>query len=167
TITPHAQFSSSVGVLGCKINIDRVAYFPAYPLCTKYCVRVTANGRSVTLLHIDHSGGAHDISYDAWNYLVTGKSAREDPTYGGGIPGSWEYVENSECDDLIPTEGHKIPLSASTAVIWGLSCAPGTVQFWNIATAQCTLGVDEKCEPPPQGGNQPVCPSQLGTQNPL
>ena len=40
------------------------------------CVKVSANGRSVHLLHLDTSGGAYDISYDAWNYLNIGKSAR-------------------------------------------------------------------------------------------
>ncbi|KAH0006683.1 hypothetical protein KCU78_g12180, partial [Aureobasidium melanogenum] len=26
--TPHVEYSSSIGVLGCKINTNRVAYWP-------------------------------------------------------------------------------------------------------------------------------------------
>ena len=33
SITPHDSYSSSVGVLGCKINTDRVAYWPGAVSC--------------------------------------------------------------------------------------------------------------------------------------
>ena len=43
SVTPHDAYSSSVGVLGCKINTDRVAYWPSAVSCDKMCVRVSAN----------------------------------------------------------------------------------------------------------------------------
>lgn len=46
--------------------------------CTKICVHVTYNRRSIDLLRIDQSGGAY-ISYDAWVFLQTGQSARDNP----------------------------------------------------------------------------------------
>src|SRR3569833_2656431 len=81
--TPHDSYSSSVGVLGCKINTDRVAYWPGSVDCNNICVKLSYGGRSVHLLRIAQSGGAYDISYDAWNYLQTGKSATTDPITGG------------------------------------------------------------------------------------
>lgn len=65
--TPHEQYSSSAGVLGCKIDTNRVAYWPGPVDCDSICVSVSRAGRSVTLLRIDSSQGAHDLSYDAWN----------------------------------------------------------------------------------------------------
>jgi hypothetical protein len=85
SITPHDKYSSSVGVLGCKIDNNNVAYWPSPVDCDKICVKVTNGGRSRHLLKIDQSGGAYDISYDAWNYLAYGKSATEEPLLGGGV----------------------------------------------------------------------------------
>ncbi|CRK25298.1 hypothetical protein BN1723_018210, partial [Verticillium longisporum] len=84
SITPHDQYSSSIGVLGCKINTNRVAYWPGAPGCDDLCVKVSHGGRSLNLLRIDSSAGAHDISYDAWNYLAFGSSATDAPHMGGG-----------------------------------------------------------------------------------
>ncbi|RYC76603.1 hypothetical protein BFJ63_vAg20520, partial [Fusarium oxysporum f. sp. narcissi] len=53
------------------------------------------------LLKIDSSGGAHDISHDAWNFLKVGRSASEDPEQGGGIPMGYNYVHASNCNDLL------------------------------------------------------------------
>lgn len=30
-VTPHSQFSSSIGVLGCKVDTNRIAYWPVWP----------------------------------------------------------------------------------------------------------------------------------------
>jgi hypothetical protein len=60
--TPHDKYSSSVGVLGCKINTNRVAYWPGSVDCNNICVKLSYNGRSVNLLRIDQSGGAYDVS---------------------------------------------------------------------------------------------------------
>ncbi|CRK30913.1 hypothetical protein BN1708_018583, partial [Verticillium longisporum] len=83
--TPHEQYSSSVGVLGCKIDTNRVAYWPAAISCNDICVEVQHEGRKAKLLRIDRSEGAYDMSYDAWNYLYTGKSARDEPAVGGPV----------------------------------------------------------------------------------
>ncbi|KAI1415197.1 hypothetical protein F5Y13DRAFT_196552 [Hypoxylon sp. FL1857] len=170
-ITPHVQYSSSIGVLGCKINTNRVAYWPEQVDCNNICVKVSANGRDVHLLKIDHSGGAHDISYDAYNYLVTGQSATENPIAGGGVAATWEDAPMSECADLL--DGGKLPFAAVPATGWIYGCAADSwtaknYAAYNIADMVCTLGVDEPCTLPPLSeGNQPICPHQAGIQTPL
>jgi hypothetical protein len=165
-MTPHDKWSSSVGVLGCKINTNRVAYWPMTPDVTRFCVRVTHKGRSVNLLHIDKSGGAHDISYDAWNYLATGKSAKDAPHCGGGIDMQYEWVDNSECKDLIFDEGGRLPLSASNPDLAISAPEPKGkyVKLYNFKDLMCETGVDEACTLPnyAAGFNQAVCPSGLG-----
>ncbi|KAI4867278.1 hypothetical protein F4820DRAFT_214303 [Hypoxylon rubiginosum] len=164
SVTPHDKFASSLGVLGCKINTNRVAYWPEARGCDDLCVKVSANGRSVNLLVIDHSGGAHDISYDAWNYLVTGRSATDDPTQGGGIPATWEDVPMSECADLITEPTGRLAFSAPTGMNTVGSCL-GNAWFaenyvlYNIYTSQCTFGYDEVCT---LEGNLPQCGHTLG-----
>lgn len=92
-VTPHVYFSSSVGVLGCKINTNRVAYWREEVDCDNICVKLTNTiaSRSVTLLRIDHSGGAHNISYDVWNYLATGNPAAPGTTITGDAMGDLHY----------------------------------------------------------------------------
>lgn len=118
--TPHASYSSSVGVLGCKINVNRVAYWPMAVDCTNICVEVTYGSRSLHLLRIDQSGGAYDMSYDAWNYLQTGKSATEDPIAGGGVAMTYVNASASACNSLINTDG--LPLSAANSMNYLASC---------------------------------------------
>lgn len=174
SITPHDAFSSSVGVLGCKINTDRVAYWPSAVDCNKMCVRVSANGRSVNLLKIDTSGGAYDIAYDAYNYLVTGKSATEDPIMGGGVSATYEDVDMSECEDLLLTKDKSLAFTAANAMNFVTSCKETdswvgkNFSLFNIANSACTMGIDERCEYPDLNlGNQPTCPHQLGLQTPM
>ena len=159
SVTPHEQFSSSVGVLGCLINTNRVAYFPSSPSCDKPCVRLTdkEHGREVTVLHIDSSAGAHDISYDAWNYLKTGKSAKEDPQQGNGIDVEMEQItlDDSECKALLTGSNGKIPVMAKSPQ-WGMECPKDAVEFYNIGTSTCTTGTKEKCE---VSGDKVDCPS--------
>lgn len=171
SVTPHDVFSSSVGVLGCKIDTDRVAYWPGAVDCDKICVRVSANGRSVNLLKVDTSSGAYDIAYDAYNYLVTGKSAVEYPIMGGGISATFEDVEMGECKDLLLTEDKTLAFTAANSMNFVTSCKQtdswvgNNFSLFNIANSACTLGVDERCEYPNLGlGNQPSCPHQLGLQ---
>lgn len=76
---------SSVGVLGCKIDTKRVAYWPSPVSCTSLCVTLSNAGRTVPLLKVDQSGGAHDVSYDGWNDLVMGHAAIEALTAGGAV----------------------------------------------------------------------------------
>jgi len=46
-VTPHNYYSSSVGVLGCKINYNRVAYWPMAVDCDSMCVKLTWVPRKV------------------------------------------------------------------------------------------------------------------------
>jgi len=172
--TPHDSYSSSVGVLGCKINTDRVAYWPGSVDCNNICVKLSYGGRSVHLLRIDQSGGAYDISYDAWNYLQTGKSATTDPITGGTVAMDYEEVDASECADLILTPGSKLPLSASNSINFLSSClaqpnswVAKNYVLYNICDAICTLGFDEECELNLAVSNQPSCKHTLGLTSKL
>lgn len=172
SVTPHDSFSSSIGVLGCHINTNRVAYWPSQPGCNNLCKKVTANGRSVHVLHIDTSGGAYDISYDAWNYLNVGKGAAEEPTMGGGIAAEYEDAPMSECADLITTPDGKLPLMAANSINTYVSCPSGSwiaenSALYNIANSACTLGYNEVCKLDLAVSNQPSCAHMLGAQNPL
>jgi len=172
SVTPHDMYSSSVGVLGCKINTNRVAYWPQAIDCNNICVQVSYGGRSVTLLRIDQSGGAYDISYDAWNYLYTGQSATTDPVAGGGIAATYVNLPASECTSLM--QDGKLALSAANSMNYLASCLdqPGSwvadnYVLYNIQTPTCTLGYDETCTLDWPSQNQATCPHQLGLQTPL
>ncbi|KAH8817134.1 hypothetical protein F5884DRAFT_778523 [Xylogone sp. PMI_703] len=167
--TPHDSYSSSVGVLGCKINTNRVAYWPGSVDCNNICVSLTYAGRTVNLLRIDQSGGAHDISYDAWNYLYTGNSARSKPVAGGPIAMTYTNVDASECASLINTKDHKLPLSASNSMNFLSSCLAQPDSYvaknyvlYNILDAICSWGYDEQCTLNWPTANQPTCPHSLG-----
>ncbi|KAI0881032.1 uncharacterized protein GGS22DRAFT_173171 [Annulohypoxylon maeteangense] len=167
SVTPHDSYSSSIGVLGCKINTNRAAYWPSSPDCNNICVKVSANGRSVNLLKVDQSGGAHDISYDAWNYLSTGKNATEAPTAGGGLAATYEDVPMSECAHLLK-DGKHLAFAAANSMNFITSCSANTwvgknYALYNILNTQCTWGYDELCRmPDPSQGNQPICEHTLG-----
>ncbi|KAM0753268.1 hypothetical protein T439DRAFT_339029 [Meredithblackwellia eburnea MCA 4105] len=162
-MTPHEQYGSSIGVPGCKINVNRVAYWPSSPSCTDICVKVTnpTAGRSLYLLKIDQSGGAYDISYDAWSYLKTGQGASpsNNPT-GGGENWDYEFVDASNCGDLL--DDGKLPLMAYNSVNYLVSCLAQPSSFvaqnyvlYNIWNQFCTLGVDEVCTFDLATSNQP------------
>lgn len=172
SITPHDKYSSSVGVLGCHIDTNRVAYWPQQPGCDGMCVKVSANGRSVNLLQVDTSGGAFDISYDAWNFLNVGQGAKENPTMGGGIPAEYENVDMSECADLIKTPDGKLPLMAANSIGFFVGCGADSwvgknSALYNIQNSACTLGFNEVCTLDLAVSNQPSCPHVLGAQNDL
>ncbi|PTB68426.1 hypothetical protein BBK36DRAFT_1156688 [Trichoderma citrinoviride] len=169
SVTPHEQYSSSIGVLGCLINTNRVAYWPMGVDCNNICVKVTNGDRSLNLLKIDQSGGAYDISYDAWNYLGFGEGAEQDPHTGGGIPMTYEFVDASECSDLL--HDGKLPLSASNSMNYVASCM-SEPNSWvnknheliNMADPLCKYGYDEVCTLDLNVSNQPSCPHTLGAQ---
>lgn len=172
--TPHDKYSSSVGVLGCKINTNRVAYWPGSVDCDNICVKLSYEGRSVHLLRIDQSGGAFDVSYDAWAYLQTGKSATAKPISGGSVAMEYEEVDASECADLIYTKGSKLPLSASNSINYLTSCLSQPNSWvaknhvlYNICDAICTRGFDEECSLDLATSNQPSCPHTLGLTSEL
>ncbi|KAH7137610.1 hypothetical protein EDB81DRAFT_656241 [Dactylonectria macrodidyma] len=171
-MTPHEQYSSSVGVLGCKINTNRVAYWPRPVSCDDICVQVKYKDREVYLLRIDTSEGAYDISYDAWNYLGFGKSAMDDPQQGGGIDMEYKTVHPSNCKCLL--DDGKLPLSAATSMDYVASCVAKPTSWvsqnfllYNIYDPICKLGIDELCSLDLATSNQPTCPSGLGSQNEL
>jgi hypothetical protein len=168
SMTPHDQYSSSVGVLGCKINTNRVAYWPTSVGCDDICVKVSNEGRSVYLLKVDQSGGAHDMSYDAWNYLVCGKSADKDPQTGGGVTMSYETVHPSKCAHLL--DNGKLPIAAANGMNYIAACisepsswVAKNYQLYNILDPVCKYGVNEKCSLDLAVSNQPSCPSGLGS----
>lgn len=167
--TPHDSYSSSVGVLGCKVDTDRIAYWPGSVDCNNICVSLSYEGRSVYLLRVDQSGGAHDVSYDAWNYLYTGYSATSKPTAGGATAMTFENVDASKCAGLIHTKGSKLPLSASNSMDFLASClaqpdswVAKNYVLYNILDPICTWGFDEVCTLDWPTDNQPTCPHQLG-----
>ncbi|KAH7142333.1 hypothetical protein DER46DRAFT_630952 [Fusarium sp. MPI-SDFR-AT-0072] len=136
-ITTHAEYSSSVGVLGCKVDTNRIAYWPLDVGCDGICVKVSNEGRSLHLLRIDKSGGF-------------GASAIDDPQIGGGIQMSYEIVDTSECRHLLH-EG-KLPLSAANSMNYVSSCSnqptswvAQNYQLYNVNDPVCKYGVDEKC----------------------
>jgi len=172
--TPHDSFSSSVGVLGCKIDTNRIAYWPMVMDCNNICVQVTYNSRSVYLLRIDKSGGAYDMSYDAWNYLVTGEGASQNPTTGGATEMTYQNVDPSNCASLINTPGSKLPLSAANSMDFVASClqqrsswVANNYLLYNIEDAICSLGYDETCTLDLNVSNQPSCPHTLGLNTAL
>lgn len=120
--TSHEQYSSSVGVLGCKIDTSRVAYWPMSVSCEDICVKVSYQGRSVNLLRIDQSSGAYDMSYNAYNFLVTGKSAKENPITGGGVAMDYETVPADNCRGLIRSGNGSLPLSGANSMNYLSSC---------------------------------------------
>jgi hypothetical protein len=167
--TPHDSFSSSVGVLGCKINTDRVAYWPMSVDCTNICVQLSYGSRSVYLLRIDQSGGAYDVSYDAWNYLITGYPATSKPTAGGATAMQYTNVDPSKCESYISTSGHKLPLSAANSMDFLASCLAQTSSWvaknyvlYNILDSLCSWGYDETCTVDLTISNQPQCRHTLG-----
>ncbi|KAF2874271.1 hypothetical protein BDV95DRAFT_441101, partial [Massariosphaeria phaeospora] len=165
-LTPHTAFQATAGVLGCKVNVNRVSYFPIVPTCMTICMKITAKARSILVLNIGTSGGAWELSWDAWNYLNTGKNATENPTKNDGIPFQWQFVETTECAHLIYTEDGKIPVRAVDLAYYR-QCPNGTAQLYNIQSTQCTFGVDERCKEPQSGIDLAICPSQLGINTPL
>lgn len=172
--TPHEQYSSSVGVLGCLVNTNRIAYWPASVSCNNICVKLSYEGRSVHLLRVDQSEGAYDVSYDAWNYLKTGKSATEEPTTGGPLAMDFETVDPEECADLIKTDDGRLPLSASNSMNFLASClgeddswVGSNYQLYNVLDPVCSWGFEEKCDLDWPTANQADCPNALGTPSTL
>ena len=136
------------------------------------CVKVSANGRSVHLLQVDTSGGAYDISYDAWNYLKVGQSATTDPQMGGGFDATYEDAPMSDCADLIKSGDGKLAFSAANSMNYVSSCSANSwvgqnYALYNIANPTCNWGVDEVCTLDMNVSNQASCPSGIGSQKAL
>ncbi|KAH7183731.1 hypothetical protein BKA60DRAFT_603012 [Fusarium oxysporum] len=123
-ITPHIEYSSSVGVLGCKVDTNRIAYWPLDVGCDGICVKVSNEGRSLHLLRIDKSGGF-------------GASAIDDPQVGGGIQMSYEIVDTSESANSMNY--------VSSCISQPTSWVAQNYQLYNINDPVCKYGVDENC----------------------
>ncbi|EGU73543.1 hypothetical protein FOPG_19294 [Fusarium oxysporum f. sp. conglutinans race 2 54008] len=167
SITPRAEYSSSIDVIGCKIDTNRVAYWPDLVGCDDICIEVFNQGRSLYLLRIDTSGGDYGISNDAWNYLTNGESATEGPHESGGVDMNYEVVSVSKCESLM-TDG-KLPLSAANSMNYLTSCLSQPESWvarnhnlYNINDPACKSGVDEICHLDLAISNQPVCASGPG-----
>ncbi|KAK4177894.1 hypothetical protein QBC36DRAFT_123391 [Triangularia setosa] len=167
--TPHESYSSSVGVLGCKVDTNRIAYWPGSVDCNNICISLSYEGRKVKLLRIDQSEGAYDVSYDAWNYLYSGYPATEKPTAGGETPMEYEELAASECSELIHTPDGKLPLSAANSMNFLASCLEKDTWvgknhiLYNILDPICSWGHDESCDLDWPTANQASCPNGLGT----
>lgn len=169
--TPHDSYSSSIGVLGCKVDTNRIAYWPSSVDCSSLCIELSYDDRSVNLLRVDQSQGAYDISYDAWNYLYTGYSATKKPTSGGAVEMTYKAVDADQCSHLIKTKHGKLPLSAANSMNFLASCLDQNDSWvgenyalYNILDSICTLGYDEECELNWPTANQASCSHTLGLQ---
>ncbi|PNP73723.1 hypothetical protein FNYG_12913 [Fusarium nygamai] len=173
--TPHDSYSSSIGVPGCKVNTNRIAYWPYSVDCNNICIALTYQDRTVHLLRVDQSQGAYDVSYDAWNYLYTGYSATDKPTAGGPVEMTYSNVDASKCSDLVHTKKSKLPLSAANSMNFLTSCLDRNESTWvgdnyvlyNILDSICTLGHDETCELEYPAENQAKCPHTMGVPDEL
>lgn len=170
--TPHDMYSSSIGVLGCLVDTNRIAYWPTQPGCNNICKKITKGDRSVHVLHIDQSTGAYDISFDAWNELVYGVSAREGGQAGGKEDMTFEDVDMSdpECLALLKTESKKLPLAAAASMGYIANCITEHADSWvarnietyNIIDPICQWGYMEKCELAYPKDNLQHCPEPAG-----
>lgn len=170
-VTPHSQFSSSIGVLGCKVDTNRIAYWPVWPDCTNMCIKLTFGSRSRTILHIDTSGGNHDISFDTFQYLAFGSSATASPAILNADAGAnmdYEIVDMSECSDIIKSDTGKLSfIAVSPNQVNSCSTQSGSwladnFELRNIANSQCQYGIDEVCNLDDTTGTA-TCPSGVGT----
>lgn len=130
---------------------------------------LSANESSRYLLRIDQSGGAYDVSFDAFNYLLTGYSATDKPTASGPVEMTYNTVDASKCSNLINTSGHKLPLSAANSINFVASClaqpsswVASNYLLYNILDPLCSYGYDETCTLDLTVSNQPKCPHTLG-----
>ena len=123
SVTPHDMYSSSIGALGCKLNTNRIAYWPAAPGCDNLCIQLSYQGRTLNVLHVDTSGGAYDISYDTWTYLGFGHSAKDQPEMGGGIQMDYEIVGMDQCADILAPAGGKLGLTAANSMGFVAGCS--------------------------------------------
>ena len=174
SVTPHEQYSSSVGVLGCLVDTNRIAYWPASVDCNNICVKLSYGDREEYLLRVDQSEGAYDVSYDAWNTLYTGKSATVDPKAGGAVEMEFENVDAKHCEDLIRTDNKRLPLSASNSMNFLASCleqpdswVAKNYQLYNVIDPLCSWGIEQECSLDWPTANQADCPDTLGVQDEL
>ncbi|KAF2148222.1 hypothetical protein K461DRAFT_282639 [Myriangium duriaei CBS 260.36] len=157
TFTPHVQYASSMGVLGCKINTNRVGYLPMWPGCDNLCYKIhnPATGNSVNILHVDSSAAAYDISADAFNYLVTGQGAKGNAVDPNPTTMEYSVVSMDQCYDIINGNTTKLPILAKNPDAVS-NCIANEPKSWlanhyalyNLANSCCSYGEDVPCEFP-------------------
>ncbi|KAH8755087.1 hypothetical protein F5883DRAFT_504803 [Diaporthe sp. PMI_573] len=171
-VTPHDQFSSTIGVHGCKIDVNRLAYWPYWPDCSGMCIKLTHGFRSRTVLHLDVSGSAYDISFDAYQYLAYGSSATASPAIlnpdrSGAFDVDYQIVDMSECADIITSETGRLsfmalsPNQVNKCINEGDNWVAQNYELRNINDPQCQYGLDEPCTLDPVTGTA-NCPSGAG-----
>lgn len=121
------------------------------------CIKLKYGSRSRTVLHIDQSAGAYDISFDTFQYLAFGTSAIPSPgspTYllaGSSFPLDYEVVDMSECADIITSDTGKMsfiagnPNQVVACVGKGNNWVAQNYEVRNMKDAQCQYGIDEVC----------------------
>jgi hypothetical protein len=173
-VTPHDAFSSTIGVHGCKVDVNRMAYWPYWPDCSGMCIKLTHGSRSRTVLHLDVSGTAHDISFDTYQYLAYGTSATASPAFlnpdaGGALDVDYEIVDMEECADIITSATGKMSFSAlnpnqvNKCLAEGDNWVAKNYELRNINDLQCQYGVDEPCTLDSVTGTA-KCPSGVGAK---
>lgn len=173
-VTPHDSFSSTIGVHGCKVDVNRIAYWPYWPDCSGMCIKLTFGSRSRTVLHVDVSGSAHDISFDTYQYLAYDSSAKASPAIlnpdaGGALDVDYEIVDMTECEDIITSDTGKMsfmalsPNQVNKCLAEGDNWVSQNYELRNINDLQCQYGVDEVCNLDSVTGTA-KCPSGVGTK---
>lgn len=156
-----------------------MAYWPEAISCNDFCVEVSYGGRSALFMHLDNSAGAHDVSFENWNYLETGYPASEknhiNPS--AGFTTQYKTVDASRCAPFIKTASGNMPFSAATSMGFIANCVLNHkdswiakhFELWNIHDSQCNLGHNEICQTPDlkNGVNQTTCTHMLGSQDKL
>lgn len=138
------------------------------------CVKLTFGSRSRTVLHTDVSGGAHDISFDTFQYLVYGSSATAspailNPAQDGGADMDYEVVDMSQCLDIITSDTGKLsfiatnPNQVNKCLGEGNNWVAENYEVRNIGDSQCQYGVDEVCSFDQVTGTA-QCPSGVGSK---
>lgn len=153
-----------MGVIGCLVNTNRIAYFPMTPPCSNPCIKLTApNGNTINVLHIDQSGGSYDISMDAYKTLKYGAgwasiNALPEAKWDGV---KYEYVSMDQCKGILPSGKLPVIAKSPNKYVECVASEPQSfwaknTQFYDIDDARCLRGVMQTCEMVPPN-NTPTC----------
>lgn len=159
-LTPQADYASSLGILGCKVNTDLVVSWPKAADCESLCVRITTNTRSLHLLQVDQSISAYGISNYVFDILISG----ENRPAGEGALIEYEFVSTRECSHILLEEA--LPLSADIGLGFLTQCLSNSstwvaqnYRLFNFHDSQCREGSEEECDLDLNIRQRPFCPS--------
>jgi hypothetical protein len=160
TIMPQADYASSLGVLGCKVNTDLAASWPKPADCENLCIRITTSTRTLHVLHVDQSASAYGISSYAWDVLTSGETSPA----GEGALIAYEFVSTRECTHILHEDA--LPLSATISVGFLTRCLSDpnswvaqNFRLFNFHDPQYQEGAEEECDLDLSIRQQPFCPS--------